>query len=132
MKNDRTSKMTSIRICKQEKNFVKLNKEIFDDSEISLKLKGFLGYCFSHDPKWHSNISQITKFLKIGKTAFQGILKEGIESAYIKRFYSRSPHGRFLYFEYIIYDIWRRERDSTNDFHAHDLNPSEIEEGVRR
>jgi hypothetical protein len=96
--------MTMIRVEKDKDHpYVILNKSFLEDSEISLKLKGFLAFCLAKPNDWKFHIRQLASTLKEGKDALYNIINEGIEHGYIQR-EQLKINGRFSNNNYIIYE----------------------------
>lgn len=95
--------MTVIRV-KHENNYVVLHKEILNNSEISLKAKGFWAFCMSKPDNWEFHVNQLEKTLKEGKEAIYSTIKELIKFGYITRHAIKDKNGRFVAVTYEIYE----------------------------
>lgn len=97
--------MSTIRGVKDRRfNFVQLLNSMFEDSGISLKAKGFIGYCLTKPSDWHFHISHLCNVLKEGEKAIYAVINECIEQGYAYRYQPRSETGEYLPWETIVSD----------------------------
>lgn len=97
--------MSTIRGVKDRRfNFVQLLNSMFEDQKISLKAKGFIGYCLTKTEDWKFHISHLMSVLKEGETAIYSVINECIDNGYAFRYQARGPDGKLLPGEFIISD----------------------------
>lgn len=97
--------MTILRAVKDKFNpFVQINKKMFEDSNLSLKAKGLIGYCLSKKDYWVFYVEAMAKELKEGETAIYNAIKECVEQGYAIRFQMRKSNGDFDRWETIVSD----------------------------
>lgn len=97
--------MTVIRSKKDRQNpYVQISRKMLDDSNISLKTKGFISYCLSKKDDWTFYVEQLASVLKEKKSAIYSAIKEAISNGYCIKHQPRDEKGRVLSFEYIICD----------------------------
>ena len=96
--------MSIFRIQKNKENpYVIINKEMLENPNLSLKLKGFLAYCLSKPDNWKFHVRHLASVLKEGKDAIYAIIDEGIEFGYIERS-KQVVKGKFESVDYIIHE----------------------------
>lgn len=97
--------MSIIRAKKDRNNpYVQISKKVFDDPEISLKSKGFIGYCLSKPDHWIFHVEQLASVLKEKERCIYNVIKECIDHGYALRWQPRKPDGSFGQWETIISD----------------------------
>lgn len=97
--------MSTIRGVKDRRfQFVQLLNSMFEDQKISLKAKGFIGYCLTKTEDWKFHISHLMSVLKEGETAIYSVINECIDNGYAFRYQARGPDGKLLPGEFIISD----------------------------
>lgn len=97
--------MTIIRSIKDRTNpYVQINKTVFDDPLISLKAKGFIGYCLSKPDDWIFHVDHLAKVLKEKHTSILNVIKECIDHGYAIRWRMRAGSGMFQSWQTIISD----------------------------
>lgn len=97
--------MSVLRSRKDRENpYVQINRKMFDDPNLSMKTKGFIGYCLSKPDDWKFYIEQLTSVLKEKKTALYTAIQEAEEQGYCIKYQHRLEKGRMGKFEYIISD----------------------------
>jgi len=84
--------------------FVQLLNCMFEDQNLSLKAKGFIGYCLTKPPEWKFHVNHLCAVLKEGEKAIYSVIKECIEHGYAYRYQSRNSNGDFLPVEIIVSD----------------------------
>jgi hypothetical protein len=87
------------------RNYVVLQKEVLEDSNLSLKAKGLWAYCMAKPDDWSFHLIQLATVLKEGITAIRSTIKELIENGYCKRIQSKTSNGRFDSYDYEILEI---------------------------
>jgi hypothetical protein len=96
--------MAVIKIIKHEQNFVILQKEIFENPEISLKAKGLWATCMAKPNDWVFYVDQMASCLKEGKDALYSGLDELIEYGYCIRITRKNEKGQFALTDYEMYE----------------------------
>lgn len=97
--------MTIIRSIKDRNNpYVQINKTVFDDPLISLKAKGFIGYCLSKPDTWTFHVTQLATVLKEKELSIYNVIKECIDHGYAIRWRMRAGSGMFQSWQTIISD----------------------------
>ena len=97
--------MKIIRSKKDKQNpCVQISIKMLDDSNISLKTKGFIAYCLSKTDDWTFYVEQLALVLKEKKSAIYSAIQEAIFNGYCIKHQPRNDKGRVLSFEYIISD----------------------------
>lgn len=97
--------MSVIRSVKNRENpYVQINRVMFDEPNLSLKAKGFIGYCLSKPDHWQFYVEQLASVLKEKKTAIYSAIKEAIAEGYCIKFQLRDAKGKVGKCEYIVSD----------------------------
>jgi hypothetical protein len=97
--------MSVIRGVKDRRfKFVQLLNDMFDDSNISLKAKGFIGHCLTKPSDWKFYVKQLCSNLKEGERAIYSVINECIDNGYAYRFQPRTENGDFLPWETVVSD----------------------------
>lgn len=97
--------MAVIRSLKDRHNpYVQINKNVFDDPHISLKAKGFIGYCLCKPDHWIFHVEQLCSVLKEKETSIYNTIKECIDHGYAIRWRKRHSSGVFEPWQTIISD----------------------------
>lgn len=97
--------MTTIRGVKDRRfKFVQLLNVMLEDPNISLKAKGFIGFCLTKTENWQFHISYLSSVLKEGEKAIYSVINECIENGYAYRYQLRDKLGKMQSVEYIISD----------------------------
>ncbi len=97
--------MTTIRGVKDRRfKFVQLLNSMFEDPKLSLKAKGFIGYCLTKTETWHFNVAHLQKVLLEGERAIYSTINECIEHGYAFRYETRKPNGDFGEWETVFSD----------------------------
>jgi hypothetical protein len=127
--------MSIIRGVKDRRfKFVQLLNSMFEDPKLSLKAKGFIGFCLTKKQDWDFHISHLCKVLKEGEDAIYSTVKECIEHGYAYRYRTRDAKGQLTEVEYLICDskeevtALKKERDASNEFNK--LVPQRENPGV--
>lgn len=108
--------MSAIRGVKDRRfKFTQLLNSMLEDPGLSLKAKGFIGYCLTKPEDWVFRMSHLTTALLEGERAIYAVINECIEKGYAIRYQPHSPHGDFLPWETIIsdskYEIEERKKE---------------------
>lgn len=98
--------MATIRGVKDRKTveFVQLFNIMFEDKHLSLKAKGFIGYCLTKPPTWVFHVDYLCSVLKEGEKAIYAVIKECIRLGYAYRYQLRDDKGRTRESEIIVSD----------------------------
>jgi len=97
--------MSTIRGVKDRRfKFVQLLNSMFEDPNLSLKAKGFIGYCLTKPEGWKFHISHLEKVLKEGECSIYSTMNECIDNGYAIRYQTRKPDGEFACWETIVSD----------------------------
>lgn len=84
--------------------FVQLLNSMFNDSKLSLKAKGFIGYCLVNKQDFNLHMKKICKDLKEGESAIYSVVNECISLGYAYRCQLRDEKGRMLPLLFYISD----------------------------
>lgn len=75
--------MATIRGVKDRRfKFVQLLNSMFEDENLSLGAKGFIGYCLTKTNDWVFHIDHLVSVLKEGEKAIYSIINECIDQGY--------------------------------------------------
>src|SRR6185295_3046407 len=97
--------MSTIRGVRDSRfHFVQLLNSMFEDPDLSLKAKGFIGYCLTKKEDWKFHITHLCSVLKEGEKAIYSVINECVENGYAYRYQPRAENGDFLPIETIISD----------------------------
>lgn len=97
--------MSTIRSKKDRSaRFVQLFSSMLEDPNLSLKAKGFIGYCMSKPEDWTFYIKQLASVLKEKERSIESAVNECIRLGYAIRFQKRKENGDFAPWETIISD----------------------------
>lgn len=97
--------MTSVRgVTDRRYKFVQILNSMFEDPNLSLKAKGFIGYCLTKKEDWDFHVFHLCSVLKEGEKAIYSTINECIENGYACRFQPRLENGQAGPVEYIISD----------------------------
>lgn len=100
-----TCNKTIIRVQKDRHNpYVIIDKQIFDNNNLSWKAKGILGYLLSKPDNWKISIADLIKQSKDGRMSVYTGLKELENHGYLKRAPIRDEKKRIMYWEYTIFE----------------------------
>ncbi|BCU51793.1 hypothetical protein JCM2421_05650 [Staphylococcus auricularis] len=96
--------MTIFRIHKESGNFVTVNKDFINDSNLSWKAKGILLYLLSKPDDWQIYETELVKHSIDGLSGVKSGIKELEETGYIQRNRKRDSKGRLKEYEYAVYE----------------------------
>lgn len=97
--------MSTIRGVKNRQyKFTQILNIMLDDSNLSLKAKGFITYCLSKTEAWVFRICHLVDVLKEGEKAIYSVIDECIQNGYAIRFQIREASGLFGTWETVISD----------------------------
>ena len=96
---------TIFRIQKNADNpFVMIDKNVFEDTSLSFKAKGILGYLLSRPNDWTLIIADIQKRSTDGKDSVKNGIDELIERGYIVKTEQPRQAGKFATCDYVVYE----------------------------
>ena len=96
---------TIFRIQKNADNpFVMIDKNVFEDTSLSFKAKGILGYLLSRPNDWTLIIADIQKRSTNGKDSVKNGIDELIERGYIVKTEQPRQAGKFATCDYVVYE----------------------------
>lgn len=91
---------------KKEKDFVQIQNSMFEDTRISWKAKGLLGYLLSRPEEgWDVFIADIVKRSTDGESAVKSAIKELKEAGYLIINKVKNEKGQFIGAEWIYDDV---------------------------
>jgi hypothetical protein len=97
--------MATIRGVKDRRfHFVQLLNSMFEDPKLSLKSKGFIGYCLTKKEDWRFHVSHLSCVLKEKERAIYSTINECIEHGYAIRYQPHKENGEFGEWETIVSD----------------------------
>ena len=96
---------TIFRVEKNAENpYVMIDKNVFEDTSLSFKAKGILGYLLSRPNDWTLIIADIQKRSTDGKDSVKNGIDELIERGYIVKTEQPRQAGKFATCEYVVYE----------------------------
>ena len=96
---------TIFRVEKNAENpFVMIDKNVFEDTSLSFKAKGILGYLLSRPNDWTLIIADIQKRSTDGKDSVKNGIDELIERGYIVKTEQPRQAGKFATCDYVVYE----------------------------
>lgn len=97
--------MGTIRGVKNRRaNFTQVLNVMLEDSNLTLKAKGFITYCLKEKEDFTFYLWQLSSALKEGDRAIYSTLDECVEHGYAIRYQPRKPNGDFAEWETIVSD----------------------------
>jgi len=97
--------MSIVRSIKDRENpYVQIDRRMLDNPNLSLKAKGFIGFCLGKPDNWTFYVSNLCASLKEGKSAIYSVIKECVVQGYAIRYQTRKGDGDFDSWETIISD----------------------------
>ena len=107
--------MAIYRVNKDKNNpYVMMNKYGLYDTELSWKAKGLLAHLLSRPDDWQVYEIEIQKHARDGRQSTRSAIKELIEKGYIDRTQKRDDKGKFIGYEYDVYEIPAEVRKPDN------------------
>ena len=101
-----------IRVKKQPKSFVVLDKGFLEDERLSFKAKGILAYLLSKPDDWKVIVGNLVKQSKDGKAAIYAGLKELKDCGYYTKVPVRNEEGtRIIRWESTVYEVPNMTQD---------------------
>lgn len=96
---------TIFRVEKNAENpYVMIDKNVFEDTSLSFKAKGILGYLLSRPNDWTLVIADIQKRSTDGKDSVKNGIDELIERGYIVKTEQPRQAGKFATCDYVVYE----------------------------
>ena len=96
---------TIFRVEKNAENpYVMIDKNVFEDTSLSFKAKGILGYLLSRPNDWTLIIADIQKRSTDGKDSVKNGIDELIERGYIVKTEQPRQAGKFATCDYVVYE----------------------------
>lgn len=117
--------MAIYKIQKRESPFVQIDKHVFENSKISWKAKGILGYLLSKPNDWKVRIGDLKNKSTDGKSACRSALKELENNGYIIRKMERKADGSY---SQLIYHVFERPRA----INSHKTTSSDSKANIRK
>jgi hypothetical protein len=93
-------------------NFVRIQNDILENKNLSLKAKGLLCIMLSRKDDWDFHKMQVQQFSKDGRDGSISAFNELIKAGYIKAIPKREK-GKFKGYDYIVYDYPATEKPIT-------------------
>lgn len=97
--------MSIVRVRKRENPFVQIDRSVFENTSLSWKAKGILGYLLSKPDNWKTYVSDIEKKAKDGRDSVRSGLKELEANGYVRKVRVRDENGKFIGWEYEVFEI---------------------------
>jgi hypothetical protein len=121
--------MPTLRTHKRDCPFVQIDRQLFEDEDLSWKAKGLLSYLLSKPDDWEVYINQLTSASADGRHSTRSGIKELIEAGYIVRERDRSEDGTFEGYTYHMFEQpdlaerWLEQRGSQEPNHNFTESP---------
>lgn len=96
--------MSTVRIIKRNNPFVQIDKKVFDDTRLSWKAKGLMGYLLSRPDDWKIYVADLKKRSTDGRDSVRTALLELIKYGYARKKRVQGEDGRFAGWEYEIFE----------------------------
>ncbi len=97
--------MAIVRTPKDKNNhFVQADKELINNKNLSAKAKGIMLYILSKPDNWSVYESEIAKNMNDGVKSIRSGIKELMEHGYIERKQRRCSGGKFIGYDYTVYE----------------------------
>lgn len=100
-----TAKTIFRRAKDRDNPFVMIDKTIFEDSSVSWKAKGLMGYLLSRPDDWTVRMGDLIKRSTDGITSVRTAILELERHGYITRFRERDESGRFLRYVCEVHEV---------------------------
>jgi len=94
-----------IRVKRLPSSFVQMHKGFFEDSRLSYKAKGILGYLLTKPDNWTVRIADLMNHAKDGRDSIYAGLKELREHGYYHKAQIRDGNGRLSHWECFICEV---------------------------
>lgn len=88
-----------------ERNWIKFNKQVFQDENLSGKLAliGFYAYLCTHDKTWRIRPSHVMKMLGISKNTYYKYTNELVNYGYLHKERVRDEEGKFCGTRFLVF-----------------------------
>lgn len=86
------------------KDFVRIQNDILTNDKLSWKAKGLLCFMLSRKDDWHFHKVQVQKYSTDGRDGTISAFNELIKAGYVKQIRKRDTKGKFVAFDYLVYD----------------------------
>ncbi len=107
-------------------NYTKISNELFKDKELSLSAKGLLITMLSLPDKWNYSTLGLASIVKESKNTIHRLLKELEDHKYLIRKSIRDDKGKFIRFDYFIYELPCEPYPNIRDMELPDMDYSDI------
>lgn len=114
---------TEVRTNKRKNAYVMIDNAFFEDTRLSWKAKGLMGYLLSRPDNWKINHKDLVNRSKDGKDAVTSTLQELQNVGYIHYFQERAERGKFGKW---IWDVYETPLDNPH-YKPHTENPHTVE-----
>lgn len=105
-----------IRVKKESRNFVLLDKGFLEDDRLSFKAKGILAYLLSKPDDWKVIVGNLVNYSSDGKSAIYAGLKELKECGYYEKVPVRNESGtRIVRWESTVYEVPQNAESKRED-----------------
>jgi hypothetical protein len=94
-----------IRVKRVPNSFVQMHKGFFEDTRLSFKAKGILGYLLTKPDSWEVRIGDLVNRSKDGRDSIYAGLKELREHGYFRKSQVRDDKGRLSHWECVICEV---------------------------
>ena len=89
---------------KISKEFVRIQNDILLNDKLSWKAKGLLCFMLSRKDDWEFHKVQVQKYSTDGRDGTISAFNELIKAGYVKQIRKRDTKGKFISFDYLVYD----------------------------
>lgn len=89
---------------KFDKEFVRIQNDILNNDKLSWKAKGLLCFMLSKKDDWEFHKIQVQKYSTDGRDSTISAFNELIKAGYVKQVRKRDGKGKFVSFDYFVYD----------------------------
>lgn len=96
---------TILKIQKRTSPYVMVDKSIFEDSKISWKAKGLMGYFLSRPDNWQIHLRDLYNRATDGYDSVKSGLKELRNFGYVQLVCNRNEKGTIIEWVYVVYEI---------------------------
>lgn len=96
-------------------NFVRIQNEILVNPNLSWKAKGLLCFMLSRKSDWEFHKVQVQKYSTDGRDGTISAFNELIKAGYVKQIKKRDSKGKFVSFDYFVYDTPFTENPFTDN-----------------
>jgi len=97
--------MPIIKVSKKKSHYVQIYNSVFEDTNISWKAKGLLGYLISKPHDWKVWVKDLINSSTDGRDAVRSGIKELMETGYMTRERERYDDGTLGEMTYTVYEV---------------------------